>query len=85
MKVVARFFVPTDAFMLKSCLESNGVDAMVADANLVQVNQFLTTAVGGVRVLVPDEQFAQAQEILRAYEAGEYELDDDIDVGEEAR
>ena len=83
MKVVARFFVPTDAFMLRACLESNGIDATVADANLVQANQFLTTAVGGVRVLVPDGQFARAQEILKAYEAGDYKLDDDFDVGQE--
>ena len=83
MKVVARFFVPTDAFMLKACLESNGIDAIVADANLVQANVFLTTAVGGVRVLVPDAQLERAQEILRAYEAGEYRLDDDFDVGRE--
>ena len=85
MKVVARFFVPTDAFMLKACLESNGLDATVADANLVQVNEFLTTAVGGVRVLVPDAQLERAQEILRAYEAGEYRLDDDFDVGKEVQ
>lgn len=85
MKVVARFFAPTDAFMMKSCLESNGVDATVADANLVQVYEFLTTAVGGVRVLVPDEQFERAQEILRAYEAGEFQLDDDFDVGQEVQ
>ena len=69
--------------MLKACLESNGVDATVADAHLVQANEFLTTAVGGVRVLVPDAQLERAQEILRAYEAGEYRLDDDFDVGKE--
>ena len=69
--------------MLKACLESNGVDATVADAHLVQANEFLTTAVGGVRILVTDAQLERAQEILRAYEAGEYRLDDDFDVGKE--
>jgi hypothetical protein len=83
--VVARFFVPTDAYMLKSCLESSGVPAVVADAHLVQANEFLTTAVGGVRVLVPESHFEQAMKILKAFEAGEYQLDDDFDVGQEVK
>ncbi len=83
LMVVARFFTPTDAYMLKSCLEANGVPAVVADAHLVQANQFLTTAVGGVRVLVPQSHFEQGMAVRKAFEAGEYELDDDFDVGEE--
>lgn len=82
--VVARFFAPLDAYMLKSCLESNGVPAMVADAHLVQANQFLTTAVGGVRVLVRESFFEEAMRIRKAFEAGEYELPDDYDVGKES-
>ncbi len=85
MMVVARYFVPTDAYMLKACLESRGVPAVVADANLVQAYEFLTTAVGGVRVLVPESHFEQAVQIQKAYEAGEYQLDDDFDVGEEVK
>jgi hypothetical protein len=71
--------------MLKGCLESNGVSAVVADANMVQANELLTTAVGGVRVLVPESHFERAQQILKAFEAGEYQLDDDYDVGPEVR
>lgn len=85
LRLVARFFVPTDAYMLQSCLESNGVPAVVADAHLVQANQFLATAVGGVRVLVPESHFEKGMEIRRAFEAGEYQLDDDFDVGEETK
>ena len=83
--VVARFFSPMDAYMLKSCLESKGVPAVVADAHLVQANEFLTTAVGGVRVLVPESHFEQGMVVRKAFEAGEYELDDDFDVGEEVK
>jgi hypothetical protein len=83
LRVVTSFFVPTDAYMLKARLESSGVPAMVADANLVQANEFLTTAVGGVRVLVRESHFEEALRILKAFEAGEYQLDDDFDVGEE--
>jgi hypothetical protein len=83
--VLARYFVPTDAYMMQACLESNGVSAVVADANIVQANEFLTTAVGGVRVLVPESHFEQAKRILSAFEAGEYQLDDDFDVGPEVK
>jgi hypothetical protein len=43
-----------EALMLKSRLEVDGVPAIVTDANIVQTNAFLTLAVGGVRVLVPE-------------------------------
>ncbi len=81
--VLARFFEPMDAYVLKACLESNDVPAVVADAHMVQANQFLTTAIGGVRVLVPESHFEQALKIRKAFDAGEYQLDDDFDVGQE--
>jgi hypothetical protein len=85
LMVVARFFEPTDAYMLKACLESNDVPAVVADAHMVQANQFLTTAIGGVRVLVPESHFERALKIRKALDAGEYQLDDDFDVGQEVQ
>jgi hypothetical protein len=81
--VLARFFEPMDAYVLKACLESNDVPAVVADAHMVQANQFLTTAIGGVRVLVPESHFERALKIRKAFDAGEYQLDDDYDVGQE--
>ena len=81
--VVARYFAATDAYLLKACLESNGIPAVVADAHLVQANQFLTTAVGGVRVMVPESHIERATRIRKAFDAGEYQLDDDFDVGQE--
>ena len=81
--VLARFFTPMDAHMLKACLESNDVPAVVADAHMVQANEFLTTAIGGVRVLVPESHFKRALKIRNAFDAGEYKLDEDFDVGQE--
>ena len=83
LMVVARFFEPMDAYILKACLESNDVSAVVADAHMVQANQFLTTAIGGVRVLVPESHFERALKIRKAFDAGEYQLADDFDVGQE--
>lgn len=50
---------------------------------MVQANQFLTTAIGGVRVLVPESHFELALKIRKAFDAGEYQLADDFDVGQE--
>jgi len=72
---IARFFTPIEAHMLQSRLQADGVLAVVADAQLVGNNPFLTLALGGVRVLVPESQFERACEIVSAIERGECALD----------
>ena len=74
--LVARLFTAMEAHMLQSRLEAEGVPAVVADAHIVQANPFLTMAVGGVRVLVPESHAERAREIARAIERGDYALDD---------
>jgi hypothetical protein len=74
--LIARVFTPIEAHMLQSRLEAEGVPAVVADAHIVQANPFLTMAVGGVRVLVPESQVERAREIMQAIERGDYALDD---------
>lgn len=82
--VVAKCLVPTDAYLLQGCLVAGGVPAVVADANHVQADLLIAPALGGVRILVPAEFLQQAEEILAAYERGDYELDEDADVGDPA-
>lgn len=82
--VVAKCLVPTDAYLLQGCLVAGGVPAVVADANHVQADLLIAPALGGVRILAPASFLAQAAEILAAYERGDYQLDDDADVGEPA-
>lgn len=79
---VARYFIPTDAHIVQGCLMAAGVPAVVADANLVQTNSLLTSALGGVRILVPASYLQQAREVIAAFNRGEFRLEDDIDVGE---
>jgi hypothetical protein len=74
--LIARLFTPLDAHLLQSRLEVEGVPAVVVDDNIVQTNPFLTLAVGGVRVFVPESQAERAREIARAIERGDYALDD---------
>ncbi len=73
--LAAKFLTATEAFVVKGLIESEGVPAIVADANIVQNNELLAIAVGGVRVLVPEEGLARAKEIIAAFQRGEYSLD----------
>ena len=77
--ILVRYSTPTEAYLLKGCLDAEGVPSYVADGNLVQANQLLSNAVGGVRVMVPQSHFEQATAILEAYNAGEFALRDDDD------
>jgi hypothetical protein len=79
--MVARMLDPLEAEMLRGRLETEGVPAMVADAQIVQTNVLYKLAVGGVRVMVPEAYLAQAREIVRADARGDYALDDGTDVG----
>jgi hypothetical protein len=76
LMVVARLFTPVKAHMLQSRLQADGVPAVVTDDHIVGVNPFITTAVGGVRVLVPESHFERAREIVSAIERGDYRLDE---------
>lgn len=80
--VVAKYLVPTDAYLVQGCLAASGIPAVVADANHVQADLLIAPALGGVRVLVPESFLQQAHQILDALARGEYELGDDADVGE---
>ena len=51
-QTLATFFSPTEAYLLRGCLQSAGVPAVVADAHLVQAHTLLAGAIP-VRVLVP--------------------------------
>jgi hypothetical protein len=74
--VIAQLFTPIEAHMLQSRLQADGVAAVVTDAHIVGTNPFLTMAVGGVRVLVPESDFERAREIANAIERGDYGLDE---------
>lgn len=73
--LAAKFLTATEAFVVRGLLESEGVPALVADANIVQNNELLAIAVGGVRVLVPEEVLDRAREIIAAFRRGEFTID----------
>ena len=78
---VARYLIPTEAHVVCGCLQAAGIAAVVVDDQYVQSNLLLAPAIGGVRVLVPEQDLSAAQEVLQAFERGDLALGDDADVG----
>jgi hypothetical protein len=77
---VARVFSATEAHVLKGCLIAAEVPARVADDHIVQANSFLTTAVGGVRVLVPSSCLARATDVIAEFQRGDFALAEGDDL-----
>ena len=75
-KTLVTFFSPTEAFLLRGCLQAGGVPAAVADAHLVQTHTLLAGAIP-VRVLVPEQRMAEAQAVVAAFQRGDFSLPDD--------
>lgn len=48
---IISFQFPQEAYLAKSYLESNGVEIFLQDEMMVQINQFYSNAVGGVKLL----------------------------------
>jgi Zn-dependent alcohol dehydrogenase len=82
---VASYDQPTEAFIMQGCLVASGIPAVVADAELNQVDSLLTPALGGVRIRVPEEYLHRAEEVIAAFHQGAFALPDDVDVGDAAQ
>jgi hypothetical protein len=67
----ASFQDPIEAQIVCGLLQSAGIDAMVADFNLISVNWPMAQALGGVKVQVPHADLDEARKLIAAYEAGE--------------
>lgn len=51
--------------MIQGYLESEGVETMLKDELTTQVHNFYSNAVGGVKVMVREDDYEKAQQILR--------------------
>ena len=78
---VARYLIPLEASLVQGCLVASGIPAVLADAHLVQTDLLLAPALGGVRILVPQDHLQEAQAVLEAFARGEFALGEDADVG----
>jgi rubredoxin len=65
------FTRPEEAHMVKSILESEGEGCLIANENLVNLDIFLSQAMGGVQLWVKEEDLEQATKILNEAELNE--------------
>lgn len=63
--VVAGVFTSVhEALFAKSVLEAAGIEVTLADEHVVSMTWTYSNAVGGVKVLVPEDQFDEARSVL---------------------
>ena len=74
---IDRLGTVTEARLLASALVAAGIPAVVADANLIQADVLLTTATGGVRLMVPASMALAGRDELAKVKSGAYELEGD--------
>jgi hypothetical protein len=60
------FSQPLEAHIVKSKLESEGIDCALADENIVRIDWLWSNAVGGVKLKVHESQVEAANEILKS-------------------
>jgi len=65
MAVVASFSSLSQAELARTALEAAGIDAWLENENTVAVQWLYATALGGVRVIVHEEDAGEASEILQ--------------------
>jgi hypothetical protein len=62
--MLRRFRDIPEALLAKGRLESFGIDAVLADENMVRMDWFLSNLLGGVKLLVDAEDFTEASRLL---------------------
>jgi len=72
--IVARYADPIEAQIACGLLEAEGIEVHVGDAHTALANWEWRMAIGGVKLHVRDDQLAQAREVIRKLDAGEFAL-----------
>ncbi|HCR3336899.1 TPA: DUF2007 domain-containing protein [Morganella morganii] len=75
--LLAQYLSPLDARIEAGLLESEGIEVMLLDENIVWNNQMYAQAVGGVKLLVNQDELTRAQEILADYHHGDFGINDE--------
>lgn len=61
---IATFTYPSELAIAKSSLEANDIACYVRDELTIQVHNFVSNAIGGIRLEVPQNQHENAKQIL---------------------
>lgn len=65
MYTIKTFTYPTDAAVMRSFLDSQGIQTFLNNEINAQVDPLLSNALGGVQLMVPNEQAEMAVNLLR--------------------
>lgn len=81
LATIATFSYPTQAHILRTRLEAEGIETFIADELTITGNWLYSNAVGGVKLQVRESDMARAREILNqesvSAEMTDAELDDE--------
>lgn len=64
-KVLLTFVYPHEAHFAKAYLESQGIETEIMDELTAQVNNFYSNAIGGVKLLVKEEDYDTGINLLK--------------------
>jgi len=78
---VARSLVPWELHVLRARLEGDGIPSFVIDDHVNRINSLWSIAVGGARLLVAQQQAAEAKQIIDHVKSGRFALREGDDVG----
>lgn len=65
-KLLISFTYPHEAHMAQNLLDSYGIETQLRDELTVQVNNFYSNAIGGVKLFVGEADFARSLQLLEA-------------------
>ncbi|MGB1039579.1 MAG: DUF2007 domain-containing protein [Flavobacteriales bacterium] len=63
-KTIHTVTYPSEAHVIKLQLETEGIDVFLKDELTVQTDNFISNAIGGVKIQVPEEDYETAGSIL---------------------
>ncbi|MCW3785766.1 DUF2007 domain-containing protein [Plebeiibacterium sediminum] len=64
-KIIYRSTYPHDAHMVKTYLQSEGIHSVIIDELTAQVNNFYSNAIGGVKLLVNENDYSAGINVLQ--------------------
>lgn len=62
---VITFTFPSESYIPRSVLESEGIEVFMKDELTAQVHNFYSNAIGGVKLMVRKDEARRAYEILK--------------------
>jgi len=75
---VATSYDIVEAEMLRNQLETQGFEVYLADENIVGVMNLLASAVGGIKIRVPDTEADEAARFVEDFRNAEIVVDEDF-------